>query len=82
MRTIYLLISMISPNQYWLGMSSLCLTEQQQAYMAHLRSWVVLTLHKFYENTGLKSMDVWDICPYSHGTSAHRLFILMIVRYP
>lgn len=50
--------------------------------MAHLRSWVDLTPQQFCEDTGFKSMDIRDICPYSHGTSAHRLFILMTVRYP
>jgi len=41
--------------------------------MAHLRSWVVLTLQQFCEDTGLKSMDIRDICPYPHGTLAYRL---------
>jgi hypothetical protein len=35
-----------------------------------------VTLLRFiysYEHTGLNSMDVRDICPYTRGTPAHRL---------
>jgi hypothetical protein len=35
----------------------------------------ISALSLFYEDIGVISMDVPDICPYSLGTHAHRLLV-------
>lgn len=34
-----------------------------------------------YKDTELKSMKVWDICPYLHGTRAYRLLTIKEIQF-